>query len=72
MMEQDKLNVMVCVPCNEMPANERFIVVRATDGERTQFIKFGRHTSIKTLWEKTPILYMDRAYDKRRSKKKAM
>lgn len=68
-MKQDKLHVMVCLPCDEMPAEERVVVVRASDGEKTQLIKFGRHTSIKTIWNRLPIIYMDRAYDKRRSKK---
>jgi hypothetical protein len=71
-VESNKLHVMVCLPCDEMPADERFIVVRASDGTRTQFIKFGRHTSIKTIWDKTPINFMDREYDLRRSKKKAV
>ena len=71
-MRQDKLNVMVCLPCDEMPADERVIVIKASDGERTEIIKFGRHTSIKTVWANIPRVYMDRAYDKRRSKKKAI
>jgi hypothetical protein len=71
-MKQDKLHVMVCLPCDEMEPNDRFIVVKATDGERTQFIKFGRHTSIRTIWSKTPIIYTDRAYDMRRRKKRAV
>jgi hypothetical protein len=67
-MKQDKLNVMVCLPCDEMSPDDRFIVVKASDGEKTQFIKFGRHTSIKTIWSRTPIHFMDRAYNGRRKK----
>lgn len=59
-MKRDKLNVMVCLPCDHLQPNDRFIVVRASDGNRTQFIKFGRNTSMKMLMSQIPIGYMDR------------
>lgn len=68
--QQSKLNVMVCLPCNEMPINEKFILVKASDGERSQFIKFGRDTSMKTIMSRLPCIFMDRVYDERRSKRK--
>ncbi|WML30248.1 hypothetical protein RCG24_20590 [Neobacillus sp. OS1-32] len=69
-MKRDKLNIMVCLPCAEMPANDRLIVVKATDGKRTQFIKFGRHTSMNTIMFRTPSIFIDRAYDERRKRRK--
>jgi hypothetical protein len=71
-MKQDKLQVMVCLSADGMPADDNFTVVKVTDGDRTQFIKFGRHTNLRTIWSRIPILFMDRAYDKRRRKQKAV
>lgn len=69
-MNRDKLNVMVCLPCAEMTADDRFIVVKATDGKRIQFIKFGRHTSMNTIMFRTPILFMDKEFDDRHKKRR--
>lgn len=69
-MNRDKLNVMVCLPCEQQPAEDRLIVVRVTDGRRTQFIKFGRHTSINSIMLRTPSIFMDNAFDKRRKRRK--
>lgn len=68
---QDRLQVMVCLSCEQMPANERHTVVKATDGEFTQFIKFGRYQSIKSIMQSVPMHFMDRMYDERRNKRKS-
>lgn len=69
---QDRLQTMVCLPCDKMPASERFIVVKATDGSHTEFIKFGRNHPMRSIMQSIPIHFMDRAYDERRRKKKAV
>lgn len=66
----ERLSTIVCLPCDQMPANERKIVVKASDGERSQLVEFGRHTSMSTIMFRLPILFMDRAYDERRSKRR--
>ncbi|RFU71021.1 hypothetical protein D0469_03515 [Peribacillus saganii] len=68
---QDRLQVIVCLSCNKMPANERDTLVKVSDGKRTQFIKFGRRVSLGRIMHQLPIVFMDRAYDERRSRKRA-
>ena len=69
---QDRLQVMVCLSCEQMPANERLTVVKVSDGEFTQFIKFGRNQSMRAIMQSLPVHFMDRVYDERRSQKRAM
>jgi hypothetical protein len=69
---QDRLQVMVCLPCDQTPANERFKVVKVSDGDQTQIINFGRHQPISQIMKALPSIFMDRVYDERRSKKRAM
>jgi hypothetical protein len=66
--KRDKLQVMLCVPGQYMPASERYIVARVFDGKRNYFFRFGRDWSINHVWEMVPRLYMDSKF-KPRSKK---
>lgn len=61
----DKLQAMICIPWGMQP-----VKVRATDGEHTEIIEFGRHVSKKTIMDRLPIVFMDRVYNKRRTQKK--
>lgn len=67
-MKRNNLQTIVCLPCDQSPPAERFIIAKVTDGDRTQFIKFGRDLSMRTVMSQIPIIYQDRAYDKRRRK----
>lgn len=56
-MKLDKLQVMYCFPHDKQNPSDRLIKVRVSDGDNTVYMKFGRHTSMKTVISQIPIIF---------------
>lgn len=71
-MNSEGLRTMLCTPGKHYPFGDKRITARVQDQNHTEFIQFGGDVSRKTIMNQIPIIYMDRVYDRRRSRKKAV